>query len=131
MSETRMRQYVVRMLHKQDAFAVENPAWPGTPDVNYCEGWLELKQISSWPVKDGVVHIDHYTKQQRFFHKERWGVGGNVFLLLQVKREWLLFDGDVAAKEIGFRNRQDLILLARQYWKAGLQRQEFLKCLYR
>ena len=54
--------------YKDDACRVENPAWPGTPDVHWCmeghEGWLELKHMERWPVKGGVLLVDHFTPQQ-------------------------------------------------------------------
>ena len=131
MSEQYMRQRVVRMLHSLDAFSVENSAWPGTPDINYTEGWIELKWLRNWPVRGGVVKIDHFTTQQRFFLGQRWQKGGNAYLLLSIKSEWLLFTGDVAAKEVGRRNREDLILLSHAYWDHRPQSTELIKCLLR
>jgi hypothetical protein len=111
-----MRRNVVGWLRKQDAFAVENPAWPGTPDVNYKEGWIELKWAKHWPARDGILSIDHFTKQQRFFLQNRWYYGGNVWLLLNVARDWMLFDGDVAAREVGYHDRESLAMFARSHW---------------
>ena len=66
MSERRMRKNVCDWLKDYDAFAVENPANPGTPDVSYVEGWIELKQLDAWPAReDTPVRIEHYTPQQR------------------------------------------------------------------
>ena len=126
-----MRQHVVRVLHTLDAFAVENPAWPGTPDVNYQEGWIELKQATRWPARGGALKLDHFTKQQRYFLRSRWQNGGNIFLLLKVGREWLLFDGDVAADHVGHCDRVTLLTLCSKFWPTGIQRQEFIKCLSR
>jgi hypothetical protein len=91
---------------KLDPIRVENPIHPGTPDVNLCTGaWIELKCIPRWPVRDTTaVRIQHYTPQQRVFLYKRWRAApGSTFLLLEVRAvgQWLLFDGDVAAKIVG------------------------------
>ena len=91
---------------KLDPVRVENPIHPGTPDVNLCDGrWIELKCIPGWPVRAStVVRIGHYTPQQRVFLCRRWKYApGSTLLLLEVRAEqqWLLFDGDVAAKIVG------------------------------
>lgn len=103
----------MRSLKALDAIAVENPALPGTPDVNYVEGWIELKQLTAWPQKaDTVVHVDNFTPQQRVWHIRRRLAGGTSWLLLQVGREWLLFDGAVAALNIGLCTCNELRCLA-------------------
>lgn len=50
--------------------------------------------------------------------------GGRAWLLLQVRREWLLFDGEVAAQVIGTVNREGLIEAASHYWPNGLNSSE-------
>jgi hypothetical protein len=85
---------------------VENPIHPGTPDVNLCTGiWIELKSIPGWPARaTTAVRIPHYTPQQRVWLYQRWKFApGSTLLLLEVRadRQWLLFDGDVAAKIVG------------------------------
>lgn len=91
---------------KLDPVRVENPIHPGTPDVNLCDGrWIELKCIPRWPVRAStVVRIAHYTPQQRVWLYRRWiAAPGSTLLLLEVlsEKQWLLFDGDVAAKVVG------------------------------
>lgn len=91
---------------KLDPVRVENPIHPGTPDVNLADGrWIELKCIPRWPVRAStVVRIKHFTPQQRVFLYRRWkSAPGSTFLLLEIRavRQWLLFDGNVAAKVVG------------------------------
>jgi hypothetical protein len=91
---------------KLDPVRVENPIHPGTPDVNLANGnWIELKSIECWPVRASTcLRIGHYTNQQRVWLYRRWKYApGSTFLLLEVRsvRQWLLFDGDVAAKIVG------------------------------
>lgn len=131
MSEAGQRTTVTKTLKALDARAVENRVGPGTPDVNYVDGWIELKWMRRWPENcdESPVLIPHYTQVQRVWHKLRWAKGGRVFVLFQVGREWLLFDGDVAANHLGRVNRQELILLATRYWPKGLNKSELIKCL--
>lgn len=95
----------VLMAAKLDPVRVENPIHPGTPDVNLVGRWIELKCIPGWPVRDTtVVRIPHYTPQQRVWLYRRWLYApGSTLLVLEVRseRQWLVFDGDVAAKVVG------------------------------
>ncbi len=114
--EQRQRQLVVKALNKAglDATSVENPAFPGTPDVQHIDGWLELKFREKWPAReDTTVRIEHFSPQQRIWLLRRFmacekrqmrcehGVHhGQAFLLLYVAetKEHLLFDGMTAAR---------------------------------
>ena len=103
---------------KLDPVRVENPIHPGTPDVNIADGrWIELKCIPRWPVRAStVVRIGHYTPQQRVWLYRRWKAApGSTLLLLEVRvdRQWLLFDGDVAAKIVGRKNTAEHRMSAR------------------
>lgn len=96
----------VLLAAKLDPVRVENPIHPGTPDVNLCDGkWIELKCIEEWPVRATTnVRIGHYTPQQRVWLYRRWRFApGTTFLLLEIiaDQQWLLFDGNVAAKIVG------------------------------
>ena len=82
MSESAMRTKTVKVLRPLGAFAVENPALPGTPDVCYRDGWMELKWSRSWPFRpDSPVPCEHYSPQPRIFHRTFWNYGGIVHLL--------------------------------------------------
>lgn len=130
MAEKDQRRRVVDALAALDAVSVENPAYPGTPDVNFIEGWVELKWLRSWPVREETpVKLDHFRPEQRAWLRRRHRLGGNVWLLLQCRREWLLFDGTTAATHVGHVTRQDLIHLAHRYWDAGLNQLELQRCL--
>ena len=125
-----MRSGVVRALSGLDAHPVENPAYPGTPDIECCCGWIECKWRRSWPSRaDTIVEVDHYTPQQRNWAIARRKVGGNVWLLLQVRREWLLFEGIVATILIDKATREQLYNGCFSYWKSGLNVEQFVRVI--
>lgn len=104
----------------------------GIPDINYRDGWLENKSIPRWPVRGGVVRLDHYTPFQRLWHTRRSNCGGTVFVLLKVgQAEWLLFPGDIAAEFLGRVPKDELVPLAAGHWPNGLDKEEFIRCLSR
>ncbi len=129
MSEKTMRQRVVKALKVLDAISVENAVGAGTPDVNYIEGWIELKQMEDWPPRGGHLRVPHFSPHQRVWLRRRYKKGGNVYLLLQVKREWFLFAGDVAAACLGEVPAATLRDCALHYWPKGLVAEELVECL--
>lgn len=133
MSEQTQRGRVIRALRPLHAKSVENRVGPGTPDVNYIEGWIELKWLRRWPrnAEASPVLIEHFTPQQRVWLRRRWELGGNAHLLLQVGHEWLLFRGDVAAEHVGRVTRPELYRLAAHRWTKGLRDEELRECLTR
>jgi hypothetical protein len=121
MSETMMRKKVIKVLSGLHAVPIENPIGAGTPDVNYVEGWIELKWLREWPKRaTTIVQVPHYTDQQQVWAFKRRRAGGQCWFLLQVRRDWLLLDGGVAAFVINRTTRQELIENATAYWDAGL-----------
>jgi len=119
MAETDQRSRVVKELKPLHAVAVENPCWPGTPDVNYLSGWIELKWLRSWPVREGPVRLDHFNLEQKLFLRRRWMSGGVSWLLIQCKREWLLIPGN-EVKQVGDLTRPQLIELCVWYSETGI-----------
>lgn len=130
MSESGMRSKVVKFLADLDSLTVENPTRPGTPDVNYVEGWIELKWLRDLPVDPLTpVRVPHFTQQQRRWLERRRRHGGRAFVLIQCKREWLLLKGEDAARILGEATWPELVLQAVGYWDAGLDQLELIKCL--
>ena len=100
---------------------VENPALPGTPDVNYCEGWIELKHADAWPVKaDTIVKFDHFTPQQRVWILQRGRVGGRVHLLVKIGNDVMLFDWRAAVTTVfSGASKSKLLASAQRHWPNG------------
>lgn len=108
-----MRGRVIRALKDLNAIPVENPALPGTPDVNYVEGWIELKWLPEWPVRaDTIVRVETYTPQQRAWHIRRRLAGGKTWMLIHAGPDWVLLDGATAAMQLGQCTRAELLQLA-------------------
>jgi hypothetical protein len=107
MSEATMRSRLVLRCKDLDMKPIENKVAKGTPDVNYIDGWLELKWLRGWPPKGGPVAISHYTNHQRLWLKRRWARGGRAFLVLQVKTDWFVFCG-CDALPVGTLDRDQL-----------------------
>ena len=113
MSEQALAGRIVKILKPLDAVRVENPCHPGTPDVNYIGGWIELKKVDKWPVReDTPLRLPHFTPQQKIWLDRRIRKGGEAYVLLQVSREYMLLRGDVAAKILGEATRDELCAAA-------------------
>lgn len=98
---------------------VENCAGFGYPDLSWAwtrqralspshvrmdrlEGHIELKYRAAPPVRtDTPVVVESITPHQRLWWKERWEAGGNVFVLLRLAEEYLLFPGLWARTSLG------------------------------
>lgn len=122
---------------------VENALDPGMPDISFCflkppkgrvrglsifteneppsgrEGFLELKAIARWPLKEVHVAVD-VRPAQRLWWLERSSVGGRVLVLLWVVEagEYLLFEGGNAGNCLGHLQKEELRDLASRHWMA-------------
>lgn len=90
----------------------------GIPDVNYSGGWVELKFKECWPPMGGPLRVEHFTTMQRAWHVKRREAGGRSFVLLKVgAKEWLLFDGAIAAGCLGYVTKELLYRYALVRWE--------------
>lgn len=111
-----------------DPHSVENCVGRGTPDLNYRDGWIELKWNKHWPVGEDVpvaVSKNHpLSKAQSVWLQRRWRKGGRCFVMLCCGREYLLWAGCDAGK-LGSRSKRDLVQCALAYWPRGLVYDQF------
>lgn len=122
-----MRARVVRALRPMDAIPVENAVLPGTPDVEYIGGWIELKSEDEWPARPTTpLRLKRFTIEQKMFLFRRVRRGGAAWLLLRVGREWLLFRGDVV-NQVGDIPRSELIAIASRIWPKTPSDEELLE----
>jgi hypothetical protein len=124
-----MRKTVIKALRPLNAVSIENGCGTGTPDVNFVEGWVELKSVDRWPPRGGPLRVEHFTEYQKVWLLRRRRAGGQAFLLLKVGKDWLLFDGWVAAQELGHRTREELFLLTIRTWARTIDSEEMIGCL--
>jgi len=119
------------MLKPLDAMAVDNPACPGTPDVYYINGWIELKEADAWPVReDTPLRIPHFKPHQRAWAIRHIHKGGVCSLLLKVgKFEWYLLDGWFSAHRLGKITRAEIRAAALEVFDKGLESERFIACL--
>lgn len=131
MSESNMRKNLCNQLKKLDAQAVENRVGPGTPDISFIGGWCETKWLRQWPKRPGtVVKLDHpLLKSQKVWIRRRIRRGGKAWVMLQCKREWLLFKGEVACDFLGKLTRTELRKRAYVHWVTGLDANELIAIL--
>lgn len=116
-----------------EAERIENRIGTGTPDVYYSineksAGWIELKHLHEWPKRGTTpVKIEHFTAQQKNWMRRHGKRGVSVFLLLQVNREYLLFDWETAIRAINNYPRFELILSALHHWSNRIDYNELKK----
>lgn len=120
------------MLRPLHAIPVENGLFPGTPDVNYAGGWIELKKLLQWPKSCNAnpVRVGHFTPQQRMWLRKRWEAKpGSSWLLIQIENVFLLLEGHTAAEILGNATRPELEAQARAVWTGTINEPELIKCL--
>lgn len=120
MTESNLRNRVIRVLQRFDAHAIENTCEFGTPDVECSTAWIELKVRPEWPKReDTVVRFDHFTAPQRKWLRDRWRCNGRAWLLAVIDRDFLLFSGGPAGEYFGRVARRKLEALATAVWKSS------------
>lgn len=120
-TEAGMRQIVVKALQGLDAMSVENPVRPGTPDINYIEGWVELKVLDKWPARPNTkIKVQCFTPQQRVWLRRRNKRGGAAFFLILIDKDWLLFDGETAGLKVGHMDKNEMIESSLMYSEGKL-----------
>jgi hypothetical protein len=130
-SEKTLSSEFVKLTKALDPRRVENLLGIGTPDVNLSTGWVELKWVRAWPRNESTpLRLPHYTDEQRAWLLRRWNAGGGAWLVLQVQREWFVFNGP-AAQAVGTLNHSELVLAATTYFPAKPSPEAMCACLAR
>lgn len=132
MRESDLRRRVVALLKPLHAVPVENAARFGTPDINYIEGWLELKYVPNWPRRwDTPVRVPSFKPMQRVWIARRSELGGRVHVLLRVENEWLLLPPLWAVENLGQATRPSLRSAAIGRWERKLEAHQLIDKMLR
>ena len=117
-------------MHSLDAQAVENPVNPGTPDVEYIGGWIELKYIEELPKRpDTPIRVPHFRPEQKVWIVKRTNKGGRVHVLLRVENTFFLLDGMFAVNKLGTLTYAQLATSALAVWYRSIDGQELINVL--
>jgi hypothetical protein len=111
-----------------DPVRVENSAHIGTPDVNYVEGWIELKHTEKRPALDQILRVPHFTQQQRVWLIRRAANEGKCFVLMQVGKSHFLMDGLNAGTYLGNVTMQDIRRLS-LFWEGKINKEQLIQAL--
>lgn len=90
-----------------DPVRLETKSTLGIPDVNYRDGWMELKQIPAWPRTRGAPVRIKLSPGQKAWIRRRVRAGGEVVVSLMVGAEHMLVAGDFAAGADGVAPRAE------------------------
>jgi hypothetical protein len=104
----------------------------GIPDVSYglsgVNGWIELKAKFAWPKRAMSPVPVGLSKEQRRWILDRGDFGGNTWVLLRVRNEYLLFDWAVVDM-LGVGSRAALMQACCGYWKKQINFDQLTKIL--
>lgn len=89
----------------------------GVPDVNFIFGWIELKHMAAWPMREStLISIRHFRPEQRAWltrrckanRDHRQPIGAWFLLHISDVNEMVLLAGDVAAALVGKATRAQI-----------------------
>jgi hypothetical protein len=126
--EAKFRMDLKLRMKRLHPISIENAlCTPGLPDVNITTGWIELKVISKWPVRETTpVRIEHFTDEQKRWALRRAACGGNYWLVVKVRAEIFVFGPD-AAQSVGEMTRAEMLEAALAYWPCMPSSEELCK----
>lgn len=100
---------------------VENLLGSGMADVNYCiegsEGWIENKFLKKYPARPGTPVKIKWQPEQRPWLISQTRAGGRAFVLIQVDKDYFLYNADSRINLIGTMNKAQLWANATCVWE--------------
>jgi hypothetical protein len=130
MSEYHLQHKVLKALESLDAIPVENSKKPGTPDINYIGGDIELKYLKAWPKRERTkIKFPKFTPQQRVRLHLRSSKGGKCYVFIQIADFFLIYEGGFAAEQLGKMDTGEMLITADKVWRQKFPYQELLDFL--
>ncbi len=113
MNESGVKRKFKALYNKVFIQHIESPTTgEGIPDTYICDNgfiaWAEFKYVARWPVRKGILRIDHYTMAQRLWLKNNIDNGGNSILILGVGTKEILYFHQLDALVVGTLTEKDL-----------------------
>lgn len=128
MIEKRMRRTVIDLLKPLNAFAVENTACDGCPDICTVAGWIELK-TGKWPAREETRVPIKVREAQRIW-MDRWTRhGGRAFTLTRIVEWWFLHDAKWVINHLGNVPEVELRGFALKSWSSTPGQDELIGAL--
>ncbi len=93
-SEKDVNRALCRLLKPLDPVRIEDGLGKaGVPDINIATGWIESKNLKSYPKRESTpVRLHHpYTEDQKRWAQKRTAAGGKVWLVVKVANDWYIF----------------------------------------
>lgn len=117
MSEAGLQKNTLIALKNLDPVPVDNPRKPGTPDINFIDGWMELKYLPKFPKRaDTVIKFPKFRPQQKVWLYKRAHKGGKCFVFVQVEKLFFLFHGGFASQFLGKMTKTQMLNHALKVW---------------
>lgn len=131
MRELALWDYLRRhMLGRWHATRIESSAGNGVPDVSWClplpdgdgcmEGWLELKNIHTWPSRITTKVKVPLRPEQRHWIKNRGSIGSNIYVAIRIESDIFLLSWQeaIAGSETGWC-RGEWVSHSIAHWAGG------------
>lgn len=120
--------------------SIEDRYTIGIPDIFYSirrkvngtvhrsNGWVETKYLSKWPMGGSPVKMRKLTAQQRSFIHDVGEKGGNTWLFLAVREDFVLIPRQ-QIWEVGELSKAELLGVAAASWSGGIDWSELADLL--
>lgn len=129
--ENTLKKYLIKLMGTRwDVQSHEDQFSEAIPDLSYGfnkrNGWIELKQVESWPKKpDTPVRIKRYTPQQVNWLNNRQKKGGSCYILIKVEDDYFMFHATHGRDLRGGLTKAEYYTRSIVFWERSVDIEEF------